>query len=581
MSGTNSIPASQIVSVTPSVLSAGGVGLDLVGLVLTTSNRVPVSEVLSFPDQASVAAFFGSNSQEANLARTYFLSFDTSTIKPGSMWFTQYNQKAVGAWTRGASIAGMTLSQLQAIPPGTMTVVIDGMSHTSGTISLAAATSFTNASEIIANAFTGLSGPQTASFTGVLASGTLTVSAIAAGGTINVGDALLGAGIVTPTYIVSQTSGTTGGNGVYATTGSLTVASEPMTTGKAVVSYDNVTQCFVTSSGTTGATASSISAPTGPIAVALHMDAASGAIVSEGADVAVPASFMDGVVAYTENWASFMTTFDPDGGTGNAVKLQFAAWVNGTVDNYLYVAWDTDPSPTQTQNASQSLGAILEASNSSGTAPIWSALQGPAQAAFIMGCIASFDYSMFNGRTTIAFRQQTGLGADVTKGVIAKNLEANGYLYYGSWKTANDQFTFAYPGNVSGPFAWIDSYVNSIWLTNQFQLALMVLLMNTRSIPYNDAGYTLIKAGCMDVILQAGNFGVYRSGVTLSQAQAAEVNAQAGATISPILFAQGWYLKVWDANPQVRAVRGSPPITFWYMDGQSVQRIHLNSVNIQ
>ncbi|HEY1441407.1 MAG TPA: DUF3383 domain-containing protein [Mycobacterium sp.] len=581
MSGTNSIPASQIVSITPSVLSAGGVGLDLVGLVLTNATQVPVGEVLSFPDQASVAAFFGSNSQEAGLARTYFLSYDTSSMKPGQMLFTQYNQQPVGAWSRGATLAGMTISQLQAIPAGTFTVMIDGVSTTSGTVSLASATSFTVAGQLMSNALAGLYGPNTASFTGVLATGTLTVSAIAAGGTIKIGDQVEGAGIATPTYVVSQSAGNTGGNGVYQTSGTLTVASEPMTTQTPVVHYDPVSQAFVTVSATTGQASSSIEAPTGPIAVALHMDQPSGAITSQGADPAVPAAFMDGVVAYTENWASFMTAFDPDGGTGNAVKQEFAAWVNGTVDNYLYVAWDADPAPTQTQNASQSLGAILAASNSSGTAPIWSALQGPTQAAFIMGCVASFDYTMFNGRTTVAFRQQTGLGADVTNGVVAKNLEANGYLYYGSWKTANDQFTFAYPGNVSGPFAWIDSYVNSIWLTNQFQLALMVLLMNTRSIPYNDAGYTLIKAGCMDVIIQAGNFGVYRSGVTLSQAQAAEVNGQAGANIAPILFAQGWYLKVWDANPQVRAVRGSPPITFWFMDGQSVQRIHLNSVNIQ
>jgi hypothetical protein len=59
------------------------------------------------------------------------------------------------------------------------------------------------------------------------------------------------------------------------------------------------------------------------------------------------------------------------------------------------------------------------------------------------------------------------------------------------------------------------------------------------------------------------------------------VNNAAGKKIDDILSTQGWYLQVKDALPQVRAVRGSPPITFWYMDGQSVQKLNLASVEVQ
>ena len=56
-----SIPASAIVQVTPSVLGAGGTGLNLSGLVLTTNTRVPYGQVLSFGSQAAVSAYFGAS----------------------------------------------------------------------------------------------------------------------------------------------------------------------------------------------------------------------------------------------------------------------------------------------------------------------------------------------------------------------------------------------------------------------------------------------------------------------------------------------------------------------------------------
>ena len=63
----STIPADLFVSATPSVLAAGGSALDLNGLVLTTSTRVPIGTVMSFPDGTSVANFFGGGSKEDDL----------------------------------------------------------------------------------------------------------------------------------------------------------------------------------------------------------------------------------------------------------------------------------------------------------------------------------------------------------------------------------------------------------------------------------------------------------------------------------------------------------------------------------
>src|SRR5690242_16332712 len=146
MSG--SISASQIVSVTPSVLSAGGSALDLNGLILTTSTRVPIGTAVAFPSSQSVSQYFGVSAPETGLGNVYFLGFDNSTVKPGNLLFWQYNTVAVSAWLRGGNISSTTLTALQSLS-GSLNVTIDGSLKTASNISLSAATSFSSAASII------------------------------------------------------------------------------------------------------------------------------------------------------------------------------------------------------------------------------------------------------------------------------------------------------------------------------------------------------------------------------------------------------------------------------------------------
>lgn len=576
MSGTLAIPASDIVSVIPSVLGAGGNALDLNGLILTTTPRVPIGVVTAFPTQAGVGALFGAASQEYALAGNYFLGFDNSTKKPGSILFAQYNQSSVGAWLRGGSVTaeGTTLAQLQALS-GTLIVTIDGTPFTSSPINLSSATSFSNAAELMSIAV-GLVGATAASITGAITGTTLNVSAVSSG-TIAVGQEIRGNGASSGTLVSAFITGT-GGTGTYSVTNSQTITSGAMTAVIPTVTYDALTGSFVVASPTRGAS-STISYVSGTLATSLNLTLASGAVISQGAVAAVPATFMANVTVQTQNWASFMTTFDPDNGSGNAVKQAFAAWVNSVLDRYLYVAWDTDITPTLSLNATSSLGNITADFN--GVSPIYSPTQGPTIAAFQMGAIASVNFDATNGRQTMKFRSQAGLAPDVTNQTISTNLKSNGYNFYGTWGTANELFTFFAPGQVSGAFAWIDSYINQIWLNNQLQLAVVELLINVGHIAYNQAGYELIRASMKDPINQAVNFGAIEAGVTLSAAQIAEVNSAAGLAIDTTLTNQGWYLQVLDATPQVRLARGSPPVNLWYMDGQSVQSVNIASILVQ
>ena len=129
---------------------------------------------------------------------------------------------------------------------------------------------------------------------------------------------------------------------------------------------------------------------------------------------------------------------------------------------------------------------------------------------------------------------------------------------------------------------WDDTYTNlGIWLPNALQNAIMIGLSAALSVPYALPGYAEIEAWCLDPILAAINFGAIVAGVTLSQAQIQAVNQAAGIAIDQTLSQRGWYLQVNPAAPAIRAVRSSPPCTFWGCDGGSVQAINLPVVVVQ
>lgn len=574
----STIPASAIVNVTPNVLEAGGSALDLNGLILSTSSLVPIGSVQSFASATAVSDFFGPTSQEADLAGKYFSGFTDSNVKPGALLFAQYNEDDVGAYLRGGDVSTLTLAELQALNAA-LSVDIDGSTE-AATINLASATSFTSAAQLIQDGLA-ITGIDAAEFTGSISGTTLTVTAVASG-IIGVGQLLTGTGVQASTYISALGSGT-GGTGTYTVTVSQIAASQTIDSTEPAVSYSSQLGAFTIASSTVGA-ASTITFGSGALATSLKLTEATGAVLSQGADAADPETFMDNVIVQTQNWATFMLAFDPDV-SGHVNKLAFAAWTNEQNNRYGFVCWDEDLTPSVSNPASASLGVAIRDADYSGTFLIgrdssdYDTLDEVA--AFVLGVGASIDFDELNGRTTYAFRAQSGLAASCTSEQTKNNLTANGYSFYGAVATANDQFLFLYNGQVSGPFAWMDSYVNQIWLNNALQLALMVFLTTAKSVPYNSAGNAQIEAALADPINAALNFGAIRAGVTLSNAQRAAINAAANAQVSGTIETRGWYLQILAASPEVRAARQSPPAKFWYTDGQSVQTIDLTSINIQ
>lgn len=488
------IPASDIVVVNPGVVGSGGNPLALNGVILSKSAYLPTNAVQTFASADAVSAFFGPASTEYALAQVYFLGFDNSTIKPGTLIFAPFVDTARAAWLQSGSLAGMTLAQLQALS-GILTVTMNGTVKTSTSINLATATSFSDAATKIAAGFTG--GPT--------------------------------------------------------------------------VTWDAIKSVFILTSTTTGG-ASTMTEATGTLSAGLKLTSATGMLLSQGDDVDTPATCMDMVKSKTQNWVDFMTIWEPV----TADKTAFAVWTNAQNQRFMYVCWDTDAQAI-VNGSTTCFGAVAKSLQYDGVVPVYNTKE---LAAFVLGSVASIDFSRTNGRITAAFKSQPGFTATVTDQQIAANLLENGYSFYGAYATANDQFNFLYNGQMSGKWSWVDTFVDQVYLNAQFQLALLSLLTSVKSIPYNESGYSLIRAAMIDPISQALNFGSIRTGITMSAQQKAVVNQAAGMDVSTIIEQQGYFLQILDPGAQVRGNRGTPVINFWYTDGGAVQKITVASIDI-
>ena len=510
----SAIPVSFLLSVTPSVISAGAESLGMNAVMLTSSTSVPIGTLQGFGNAAEVTAFFGPTAEESILAGIYFAGFNGASRAPSALYFAQYNTSAVAGYLRGANLGSLTLSQLEALS-GTLSLSVNGTLYTTSTINLSSAGSFSGAAALI----------QTA--------------------------------------LQAQLAGIT-------------------------CTYSSQLNAFTITSPTTGASSSVGFATAGTLANGLSLTAALGAVTSPGAIAAVPSGLMTGITSVSQDWATFMTVFDPDSGAaGGPIKQLFAQW-NGTQNgNYMYVAWDTDPTPSTTLPDAACFAA--QVAGLSGTFPVWDgvAAQAPKVAAFVCGLTASIAFNSPGGRTAYSYRSSPALTPLITSPTVFANVTGtpetpgNGYNCYAAFGSRTATFNWLQLGSVTGAFDWADSYVNQIYWNSQFQNDFATYQSNVKSTPYTPAGYGGIHQALASDIQAMGAFGAWQANVELSQAEQVAANDDAGITIGPILESQGWYLLVEDPGSSVRAARGSPICKFYYADGGSVVSINMGSVDVQ
>lgn len=143
-----SIPASRIVTINPSAIGTGGNPLAM-NTLLIVSGSERVIGVQEFGSAAEVGAFFGLTSPEYEFAGRYFLGYDGAFKLPGALFVVENPAAPLPAILRGATVKGMTLTQLQAIT-GNLIVSVDGVQSTTA-INFSAVTSFSEAAALLTN----------------------------------------------------------------------------------------------------------------------------------------------------------------------------------------------------------------------------------------------------------------------------------------------------------------------------------------------------------------------------------------------------------------------------------------------
>lgn len=339
------------------------------------------------------------------------------------------------------------------------------------------------------------------------------------------------------------------------------------------VVYDTVQKAFIIKSSTTGA-ASTITYATGTAATALRFTASTGAIISQGADIANVPSLMVSVLDKTQNWALFTTSFECD----EAQHLAFSSWVNSENYRFGYVA-HYDEADAKVQGSTSTLTyKLIETYNYQNVVPVYG---DQTYAASALGYAASLDFDRQEGRVPFKYREQSGLVANVTSSSDCSALKANGYNFYGAY-TANDFDTqYWAEGNITGDFKWFDSFCFQIWLNSRLMRNAIDLFKSNRSLPYNTRGDAAIEASFADTIEQGKVFGGIRAGIDLSSSQRDEIKNAVGVDVAASIVSKGWYLYIPKATAQQRADRIRPGCSFYYTDGGSVQKITLASIMVQ
>lgn len=338
------------------------------------------------------------------------------------------------------------------------------------------------------------------------------------------------------------------------------------------VTYDSQRAAYVFTTTATGAT-QVIGYASGTAAAGLKLDAADGAITSPGAAASTAATYMPTVLTALSNFATFTTTWEPV----LADKISFSNWAAAQNGQYAFCGYDSDPNAILATGSQTAPTWAQTIDAGSGTIPVYGNI---THAALIMSWAGSLNFTQTAGRNDLAFTEQAGIVASCSNGTQAVNLATNGYNFYGAYASKKSNYLFLFNGQCSGPFLWADSFINQIWMNGSFQDALVNLLISVGSIPYNTDGYTQIESTLSGPIQAAINFGAIRTGVQPSSTEAAILLQKIGKDVSNVLFQTGYYLNIQPASSTTRIARTSPPMTLYYMDGQSMQQLNLASIEL-
>ncbi len=341
----------------------------------------------------------------------------------------------------------------------------------------------------------------------------------------------------------------------------------------AVVTYNSISNAFEVSTSATGAQSSisfAAAASSGTdLGSMLNLTSATGAVISPGLDEQTAAENMTQIAAIDSNFVTYSYLYNAD----SAECISLGQWSNSIGVSYCFLPWSNEATAT-VASSSDDIASSMIAAGVTNFAPLYNNYN---IAAGVMGAFASIDWTRTNGAIDIAFKQVDGLTPTVTSEADASVLDSKYYSYYGNFATKNTQFDFIYKGLIVGDYVNLSTYINAIWFNSSIVNAVLNGFAGVSKIAYNDAGYTFIRAWLADPINQAKNVGIIQVGVTLSEAQKAQIISEVGSDITAELYSNGYYLLVADPGAAARVTGDSPIVTLYYTDGGVVKKLQISS----
>lgn len=487
--------------------------------------------------------------------------------------FAKFNTQATSATLTGKAV-GNVLDQLKAISDGSIKFTIDGQAVECTALNFSSASSLSD----VASAITAKLNSKgtltyntdhfvlTAKSKGT--SSTVTVATNAGTGTAIASILKLDAGS-NPVII-------NGADEVLPTFDNVVTVLQEALADKATVSFTGKKLYIVSNLQGSGSSVGYATAGTGTdISSTLKLKQSDGALSLDGVQGDSYYQALENATKITQNFVTFSTV---DKATKDDV-LMMAQWSNAQFNagnQYLFVYYDNDVNLVNGAKNDTIANDLINL-NVDGTCGVFGSI---AYAGFVMGMCASIAWDKANSTITLAFKSQSGLGANVDDRAQARALDDKLMNYVGNYATRNDNFILFQKGAMFGKWQWIDTYLNSTWLNNALQVQIMAGFESAKRVPYTDRGYSLIRSWCRDVIARAINNGVIDKGVALSETQKTLILQELGEDISNELYSNGYYLKVIDATAQTRQQRSSPDCALYYTYGGSVQKLNLPSIAI-
>lgn len=339
------------------------------------------------------------------------------------------------------------------------------------------------------------------------------------------------------------------------------------------VTWNATANVFIITSSTTGATSNVSFASTTALTSGLKLTSATGAQTSAGNDATSLTDTMNNIVDQNQNWIGLSSVVDFD----DAERLELAAWVNGKNSRYFYSLHDGNADALIANSSTAFVPTQLLPAGYAGVFPVYGDYLDAVTA---LAYAASLNFDATLGRVPYKFRSFSGLTPKVTSLSAAEALESNGYNYYGAYRLNKTSGNYAAPGNITGSFLWIDSFVGQVWMNANLVAAFYALFKNNQSYSYNAQGYASVQAAVIDVANAAINFGSIQRGVTLDNSQTKLIANVVGKDIASVLFSDGWYLYIPPQPGSSRITRELNGVVFYYVDGQLIQSINMSSTAI-